>query len=221
MPPKFGTINPHIRKMIREDTGSHMLDSGMIYGYNYDRPLPEKAVYPVSYKGDNDEPVIEWHQVSLGHFLTHNLRIDARLTRSLRHFANRSEWKREPWETVLEAWSEANGFGVDSGGNTYSIDNPFDQGFAFWNLTLPDDTSRTIIRSHNGCDARGGYSAPRIFFSEESEYGGPWHGSADLYYYCPGCQDDFEPTEGTLTEGGAVCPKCGKDGYVDCYGLEW
>lgn len=212
---KAGGINPHIGRMLRENTGSVLTDSGGIYGYQYNRPLPEKAIYPVGH-----DP-IDWHQVSLGHYLTHNLRIDARLTRSLRHFANLPEWKREPWETVLEAWCAANDIDRSSEGYSYNWDNPFDQDLTTGNLELPDGTSRAIIRAHTGCDARWGFSAPRIFFTEESEHGGCWFPSAELSYYCPECEDDFEPTEGTLTEGGAICPNCGKDGYVDCYGMEW
>jgi hypothetical protein len=92
-------------------------------------------------------------------------------------------------EKGSEGW-EDQGNGRPIVGNTYNEDTELDQDF-WW--AAPDFYSDfAMICTHNGCDARGGYSRPVVV--------APYDGLADalcslrLDYYCARCQ--------TGTEGG-------------------
>ena len=48
--------------------------------------------------------------------------------------------------------------------NTYNVENNLSQDLQFMELSIPEEgTNLTIIQIHNGCDARGGYTAPKVF----------------------------------------------------------
>lgn len=199
--------------MLRENTGGVLTDSGGLYGYMYQRPIPSKAIYPVKLDGK-----VDWHQVSLAHWLTANTEYSAKLTRSLWRFSSSPKWERVPWENVLEAWAEKRNLEIREYGYTYNFETSLDQDFAAWEWEDAETGEHfAIIRSHNGCDARWGFSKPRIFRCLGESDGLEYETKVD--YYCPECQDECEPSEDTLNDDGCICERCGRQAYVDCMGL--
>lgn len=202
-----------IRRMLRENTGSILTDSGGIYGYKYNAPLPKEAIRAVTFDGK-----VDFHLVSLAHWLTVNTEYDAARTRSLWRFANSPKWIDAPWEDCLAAWADRHKLEIREYGYTYNWDTSLDQHFAAWEFDDPE-TGETfaIIRSHNGCDARWGFSRPRIFRALGDNDG--LETDTRLEYYCPECEEECEPTEDSLNEDGCICERCGHQAYVDCLGL--
>lgn len=201
--------------MLRENTGSHFLDSGGIYGYQYNRPIRKATFYPATYGR-----VTEWHLINTAHWLTANLDYDAILTRSLKHLGLSPEFKHEPWEDCMQEWVERNGYKVVAHGYTYNDENNLDRDFAWWTIETPGDwENRVIIRSHNGCDARGGFSSPRVFRPlEDNEWKyGPY--GMTLEYYCPNCQHYCsDECKGRVIRAGMRC-ECGHIAHPDCSGM--
>lgn len=119
--------------------------------------------------------------ISLPHFLEAMLSSSAEVKKLQDMFykwANLKRNERESWEENLESFFKrlkAHGFAVKEkdGGYTYNSENDFDQDFVYQIIELTDNSGYSedviIIRSHNGCDARGGFSSP-FFFVWASSY---------------------------------------------------
>lgn len=97
-------------------------------------------------------------------------------------------------------------------GYTYNHDNDFSQDFVY-QLIAPEsgsrndlyDTELCIIQTHNGCDARGGFSSPRVATVKDIDYFFDWrvrlYGSNDsgcddydgIYWYSKAMKDPNFP----------------------------
>ena len=197
--------------MLREDVAHSPFDSGGIYGYQHDRPIKHATIYPSTYNRRT-----EWHALNTAHWLTANLTYDAASNRTLA--ALERGMHEAPWEDVITEWCALTGWIVRGSGNTYNDDTSLDRDFQYWILEREPDGEdmRVIIRSHNGCDARGGYSDPRVFIPADND--GWYFGPTDLKveYYCETCGND-EPKR--LTRAGGICGKCGGAMVADCSSL--
>jgi hypothetical protein len=65
------------------------------------------------------------------------------------------------------------------GGYTYNEDNDLSQDFVYYSLGDIVESEYVIIRSHNGCDARGGFSSPVVAEVKGDAYWVYWR--ADFY----------------------------------------
>lgn len=170
------TTESVVAAMLAENTGRHLLDSGGAYGRNWERnQTRDFASEPKAYLDGIalDDRGDCYPMLSLYHFLTQRLEYDAEADREFHDFANHQDWHREPWRECLAAWAESKGLVLSSQGNSYNEENYLDQDFQWHALVTPEDkdTERDLfdantlfaIETHNGCDIRGGYSAPRIF----------------------------------------------------------
>lgn len=174
--PAEDTTESVLVAMIAENTGRHVLDSGGAYGRAWERNQgrdfasePEAYLDGVALEDRGDC----WPMLSLYHFLTQRLEYDAETDREFHEFAESLDWQREPWHECLAAWAESKGLIFASQGNSYNEENYLDQDFQWTALATQEekDTERELfdadtlfaIKTHNGCDIRGGYSAPRIF----------------------------------------------------------
>jgi len=183
---KLTPIQKRIIEMLRENTGAHILDSGDIYGRHWERNqkrdfLKEPVVMVDGYK-DGDWSL----KVSTYHFLTNHLDVtpeSEKLNRDFRRFANRPENKDKPWLAVMEEWMEklfpdqktlVDLYGSEDGqitkvDNTYNYDNLLDQVLQYMAFRK-GGKDFILLQIHNGCDVRGGYTAPQVF--EVSTAGG-------------------------------------------------
>lgn len=160
-----------IIRMLRNNTGAHLLDSGGAYGRHWQRNAKR------DFRSEPDA-TIRWEVeyalsnvcISLYHYLMRHLRYEPKMNQDFHSFYKSSKWKRESWEDTLEAYFKDRKFKVheDNSEYTYNCENVLDQDFVYWPFETEDRESGCVIRSHNGCDARGGFSRP-YFFTERDE----------------------------------------------------
>jgi len=182
-----------IKSMMKKNTGRHMLDSGSAYGRNFEEnqkiedleDVPH-ATHDFGMYGDDIEILT---YVSTYHFLKHRVDYDKQahqLTKQFYEYANSPELEDENWLSCMKAC-----FGGCSV-NTYNQESNVDQVLQFVTFDLeyvgyaderdprPEDREFKIgdrivraveeihgefvaLQIHNGCDVRGGYTAPVVF----------------------------------------------------------
>jgi hypothetical protein len=139
------------------------MDSGGASGRHWQRPLPSKAIwFEVSEWGGRKhlEPYIALH-----HFLDAHFEIDRDLTRMLhRECRKRKDWNYEIYGQII---AEKTGLTVRVGDYSYNWENDLTQDFQFSVLSAKDDwlydeSALFVIETHNGADARGGFSDPVV-----------------------------------------------------------
>jgi hypothetical protein len=150
-------------QVVRQNTGSHFLDSGMENGRHWQQPLPTKPVNLEFY--ERDGKIIEVSgAISTAAFLEATTEIDQKLTRWLR---------KKSGHALLSEHAEllADHLGVEvisKADNTYNQENDLDQNFQYIlvgsNKNWMDDIDScwAIVSTHNGADIRGGYSDPVV-----------------------------------------------------------
>src|SRR5690606_10964984 len=74
--------------------------------------------------------------------------------------------------------------------NTHNMDTDLDQNF-LWVLFHHNGDDYAVIRTHNGCDIRGGHSEPRVFKVVDADYFTDWH----IDFYCSKCQNKSDEIE--------------------------
>lgn len=202
-------------ELCRENTGSHFLDSGSIYGYQYQRPLAEEDADALTCHLWDGK--LEYVTISLAHWLHNELDASDPVAEALETLLywlaeNRYD-EREPWGTIIEEFvPSVNGLldtntgpqealavldehGIlpgdleaTGGGYTYNSENEFDQDWVYDLLQVSDYEQHVIIRTHNGCDARGGFSSPVVAAVNDPGYLWDWY----VGYYCPKCDAQYE-----------------------------
>jgi hypothetical protein len=215
------TIPTTFHTLARENTGAHFLDSGGYYGRQYDRPVPTED-QPLEYAcGDTI-------LISMPAMLDEQAPIDPRETAKFYRWARWADPRDDcSWfelaeryiarhiEKGTEGW-EDQGNGRPIIGNTYNGESELDQDF-WW--ATPDFYSQyAMICTHNGCDARGGYSRPVVVNTSDGIAGALC--AMEISYYCPRCQDGAEGSYQAGEEGwrprqnkhsvALVCPGCHK-----------
>ena len=175
----------YLEPYLRENTGRMMTDSGDYYGRQYNRPMPSVPTWFNAWKPSDfghDRLAECYPAMSLGHFLIENC---AALPGLQKLFDQYAESDDEPWADNIDSFFKnfsvidpetddcvrycfVGGKYPEDGYYTYNYENDFDQDFQFWVL-VPEDESKDyqysergilIVRSHNGCDARYGFSRP-------------------------------------------------------------
>ena len=184
------TTEQVVQKMMTENTGRALCDSGGAYGRNWERNQGRNF-------GESKTGIIEWYSdgpiatLSLYHWLVERLgayRDD--LTDKLHEFGKSETMEYESWPETLRAWTESRGIEQSSiiGENSYNGENVLSQVIQWWSWTEEDkdgyEFQVVALQIHGGCDVRGGYTAPRIFEVEE-EYALAM--CADATIYCNEC----------------------------------
>jgi len=159
-----------IRNLIRKPVSHNIVDSGMVYGYIHEHKVPKSPIYrdPFGY-----------YYISLGHFLDALL---GRLSSRYTQYAQEIYYSFDRDE-FIRLFEEKFGLHYRGADNTYNFDNDLDQGFNFELFVNDKDDEYLLIRTHNGCDIRWGYTEPYVFHVYEAER---------VYYcslevYCPVC----------------------------------
>ena len=182
-----------IAQQLGEDTGRHFLDSGGAYGRHWERNQGRNlfeephAVYSGRFSGQGYFDVV----ISTAHYL--DARLDYTetsdlLTRLYQRWVDRDDfdrWNRERFSNstvCVEDWVDSRNYlqrhrEFESGGYTYNDENLLSQDFQ-WVLFEHKDDTYVAIATHNGCDARGGFSDVVIY----ELMGGDWE-----YWFDWGC----------------------------------
>lgn len=163
-----------IYEMMCENTGRHLLDSGDFYGRHYDQnrthtiedfiASPTCTLRPAIY-GDRLELEVT---KSLFHHLVDALDYCEELDELWQRFD--ATYPDDMWSETMDRfykWAKEHSSkyhdcydfdGEHYSEYTYNGDNILSQDFIFYVMG-----SYVFIQTHNGCDARGGFSRPRLF----------------------------------------------------------
>lgn len=191
-------------QVVRQNTGSHCMDSGGENGRHYQQPLPTKAITLSSY--ERDDKIVEVSGViSLSHFLDATTKIDQKLTKWLRKESGHASLTE-----CAELLADYLGMKVVSkADNTYNHENDLSQNFQYilvgsnenWMDDL--DSCRVIICTHNGADIRGGYSDPVVAKIDELHF---FDVSLSACVVGVNERGDFDEINETLEFGYSRCP---------------
>jgi hypothetical protein len=172
------TTQKVIEKMLKENTGIHMLDSGRTYGRHWQHnqlvDFPNTQQVIVSFdKYISFTKSIYWFLSTILEYhnkLDHEFRaFDEVLNERCKESGILScTWEESiaEWKKFLKSKNQLSepyfGYTCDY---TYNSENCMSQDFIYDCMCI-DDEEVVIIQIHNGCDARGGFTSPRIFTGE-------------------------------------------------------
>ena len=178
-----------------ENTGTDILDSGGSSGRMWQRNAGRDlfsepdATYDDRWSGNGYLDVT----ISTAHYLDARLdvtRVSEALTRTFRNFVDadwtdgrrRGDHSQRYTNSIgtLEDWIDSderidNHSEFCGSGNTYNDENRLSQDFQ-WKMLTYDDIDYVAISTHNGADARGGYSDIVIYELDAWDYFFDWHG---------------------------------------------
>lgn len=173
---KHKTTEQVIAEMLTENTGTHFLDSGGIGGRHWQRNQgrdfeSEPATY-LSFKYAYIE-----YTLNLYHFLKETLSYSPEWQRRFDWYVRRTDPNDDKnWHELKNEFAEINksskfGNEVENWGitNSYNYDNFLSQDIEFASFAA-NGKQLVILQTHNGCDARGGYSAPKLFLGGFEDY---------------------------------------------------
>ena len=188
-----------IKSMLTENTGSHFLDSGGAYGrhwsHNQTRDFaaePKVRARFRSYLREGGERELDLEAyISLYHWMLENLEFDPEMQARLDAYVEEQP-DRESWHSIAEGFAEAEQERLcDASGaearwypntcNTYNEPDNWDLDQVLEFRALSEDgcnTTHLVLQVHNGCDVRGGYTAPKCFRVLGDGY--EWIDSANL-----------------------------------------
>lgn len=157
-----------LQAMLTENTGTHMLDSGGAYGRgwqrNAGRDFDAEPAATISVR----EGYIDIRR-STYHFLVECLEFDEAMNDRFQAFnRKRDPGDQIPWLALMEEFAESieargiYGEGPPITANTYNHDSLLDQIIQYVYFEI-DETGYVLLQIHGGCDARGGYTAPKAF----------------------------------------------------------
>jgi hypothetical protein len=157
-----------LKKMLQENTGRHMLDSGGAYGRNWEKN--QKRAF-------DKEPAsiyrIDQHNIEVTHNVYHWLRehVDYSVdwTKRFNKFAAKPEHKEEGWMQLMELFADQyskEGDEYRCTVNTYNGEDLLSQVLQYTQFVYGSECIY-LIQIHGGCDVRGGYTKPRAFYGED------------------------------------------------------
>jgi hypothetical protein len=226
-----------LKKMLRENTGSHMLDSGGAYGRYWERNqnIDFDSVYDSAVKfelGNNGEI---WPNVThdLYHWLSEVIEYIPEFDKQFQEYLDSAPAERG-WLELMKNWPSVfnsdmsydppGGLYGDSDGpmtvNTYNHDSCLSQviQYIYWTCSDTDD-EYMVLQIHNGCDVRGGYTRPRMFrtwlegnvisFLDDNRYG----------ISCDHCSAIWENENGPEWNGSDYLSHCVPD-FGEISGIE-
>lgn len=159
-----------IYEMLTEKTGTHICDSGSIYGRHFERnskkTLEDFENEPYE-KYDFDGEYIERTVSVFHHLVNMDLSID-HICEKFNHINTSSNnWNAdaEVYGVSEEAWGWLNELyvvNVDRTFNTYNGNSDLSQVLQGSNLEI-NGKNYFLVQIHNGCDVRSGYTDARLF----------------------------------------------------------
>ena len=176
-------LEDRLIEMLKEDTGRHMLDSGGAYGRHWETNQSRdfKAERPATLEINKYSDAEGKQRIELAYtkstffFLMDNLRITKASEKLDKFYKKRyAKGENSHFEDMNDFKEYLEGIGATgyagSGKpyivNTYNSESVLDQVLQYLYFEL-GGASYVLLQIHNGCDVRGGYTAPRIFEAEE------------------------------------------------------
>lgn len=184
-----------IKNMMCEDTGRNLLDSGDAYGRHYEENKKNGIMtgpQKVDFWTDGEKETELNPIVPLYDFLTYNLEVDGDSERFEDEFYNYikvndlNPYSVYDIEETIKVIGEYSGYGDLEMINTYNYGSVLSQTIQFIMFSDGYDNIYVCLQIHNGCDVRGGYTLPKIFYVENPEYF--ITGTTDAIISC-GCRD--------------------------------
>lgn len=170
-----------VYKMLTENTGIHMMDSGGADGRGWQRnqkkTIEDFINEPHAYINDSYEDET-YPAISVFHHLSNEelFQLDASCNKFNKKFNVMDNWDGIGYGVSEEAtkWLEEQGFDMWSAKtfNTYNFECLLDQTLQGTTIRLCDDLY-VLLQIHNGADVRGGYTDAKLFKlpTEYMEYG--------------------------------------------------
>lgn len=169
-----------VYKMLIENTGAHLLDSGGAYGRHHERNAKK------SIDDFFDEPAEQVtfdygdlrRTLSVFHYLS-ELELDDVCRKFNRLNNNAQDWDcDEAYGVSSRAWKYLSSLGdvkIERVFNTYNFDSDLSQVLqgAFVKINT-EEPSHILIQIHGGCDVRGGYTDAKLFQLQEPYYIHPY-----------------------------------------------
>lgn len=246
--PKIKEKDPLSRKlkeMLCESTGAHILDSGGAYGRHWEenrsKNFDEIPAIRLNIGHDDDNKVNElYFTINVYHFLKNCLEMPDKNDPILKLWKKWVKKKEGYWLEVMESFPEylaentkmpIGEYGHPQVYNTYNGECCLSQVLQYLYFEA-DGRAYVLLQIHNGCDVRGGYTDPELFYTDESifrntdayiacsECGKLWF-SDDGHNYYPQWEhtkklSNLEDREDLFVnaEGKIICPEC-KKGVLD------
>lgn len=210
-----------IAGMLIENTGRSILDSGGAYGRMWERnagtTLADWQARPEATFDDCGGVTLD-----VFHYLVERVEYVAEEDAAFQEWATTGDREHDAWFPLATAWAREHGTNVQ-GWNTYNGEDCLSQ--ILQGVTYLDTASgewRVLLQIHGGCDARGGYTAPRIM-QPVGEMGEHFPcDNADYTVACTACEwtrdvrnaCDVTDREGCSAEmpdleDSQACPDCG------------
>lgn len=170
---KFKDTEKLIYKMLTENTGKHILDSGGFYGRHW-QENQRKSIDDFAneseeiYYFDKDSKDFS-RRVSVFHYLTNNLELDYICNEFNELQNNHNNWDSDLYGVSKEAWEYLDAMfetEVKYSFNTYNGDSDLSQVLQGSYIDIYGEPY-LIIQIHNGCDVRGGYTDAKLFKMED------------------------------------------------------
>ncbi len=191
-----------IKNMLTENTGIAMCDSGGSpsynkegnytgsssgYGRHYERNAGRDFDNELARVLSFEHEEISYTQ-NLYHYLIEKLDYAEDMDKHLHGIAKLEDKKNDSWHDIIEAFLEdldGDVTGLYNEGSpiseyTYNCENNLSQDVVYTLFTF-EDTTYVVLQIHNGCDARGGFTVPRVFEADEG-----WFNFSDGSIYCEG-----------------------------------
>jgi hypothetical protein len=187
------TTNNIIASMLRENTGTHFLDSGGTNGRawqrNQGRKFDKEPAATLDFKYGIEVTL------NVYHWLADRLTVSESMERKFRRFCAKSEHEHESYFSLVGLWLEnlskgdekphgLYGEGQPMTMNTYNGEDLLSQTIQYTYFVL-DFQAYVVLSIHGGADVRGGYTRPRVFEVEETSIFDNAHASI----YCTGDRD--------------------------------
>ena len=176
----YTKIEKLIADMLTENTGAHFLDSGGAYGRSWQRnreitdfrETPPITVELYGKPGDHVDEI--GFSLNVFHYLTDYLDTDDNTKRYNRMLTNilkdPDEGYYSSMETLAEKLKELGEIEAYNSFNTYNYDSSLSQILQGVYMNTGYGETYLILQIHGGCDARGGYTKPRVFYVNDFDY---------------------------------------------------
>ena len=172
--------------MLKENTGTHMCDSGGAYGRNWQRnqskDFEKEPAAEVNFSVWKDQLSIEYSR-SVFHFLLDRLEFNEELNADFKRFLDANDYY--DFE-AMQAFCDLHGYDSQTI-NTYNGECNLSQTLQFISFGTGSESyehDHVLLQIHGGCDVRGGYSEPKIF---DLNYECALYGTADGSITCSDC----------------------------------
>jgi hypothetical protein len=218
IPIGVGETEEVLRELFTQNTGSHPLDSSGLYGSvgaRNQRNPPWNRPF-IQFLDDAAECVmVNAFLLLMGHW-----NLDEAVDRN--DEARRLEEEiyealgRSPRILEIEEWARGKGMEATAW-NTSNADSFLDHVLEYASIWPEgrDGPGFIALSVHLGCDVRGGYSDPRVFYlGEEDQW--PDLQVRTVNFWCCECEHDYNTydfrdgkEQPIIKAGGAFCPRCG------------